>query len=753
MLFLAVTIGYVGYLDHTVRTLFEGKRWALPARVYARPLELYPGMKLSAEQFATELGLLKYHTATALISTGIYRRQGSEFDVVTRPFTFWDGKEPSVHVRAVLEGDRVGSIVNVSTGEPVGLVRFDPALIGGIYPAQKEDRVLVRLQEVPRLLIDALLTVEDRRFYEHHGISPRAIARALFANLRAGSMVQGGSTLSQQLVKNFFLSNERTLTRKVNEAIMALLLEWHYEKDEILEAYLNEVYLGQDGARSIHGFGLASQFYFDRPLSELAPEQIALLVAEVKGPSYYDPRRNPQRARQRRNLVLDLLGEGGFLAPAQVQRAKSSPLGVTRLAPGGASPYPAFLDLVRRQLRRDYQEQDLNSEGLQIFTTLDPLVQKSAERALASRVRALERSRDLKEGELQGAVVVTSVEGGEVLALVGGRDARFSGFNRALDAERLIGSLIKPAVYLTALERPHEYTLVSVLDDAAPLRVKNYDGSFWTPKNYDQELHGLVPLHTALAQSYNLPTARLGLALGVPQVVAVVHRLGVERELKPFPSLLLGAVAMTPLEVAQMYQTLAGGGFRTPLRAIREVLTVAGEPLQRYPLRVEQAFDPAPVYLLNTALQEVARTGTARSLYRSVPAELNVAGKTGTTDDLRDSWYAGFTGDLLGVVWLGTDDNQPTGLTGASGALQVWAQLMVGADPRPLRLTRPANVTYAWVDQTTGSRTDRDCAGSASYPFAAGSEPVGFVSCTRTADALADQTVRKTIHWIKGIFQ
>jgi len=741
---------YVAYLDHTIRSQFEGKRWALPARVYARPLELYAGMTLSAAQFAAELHNLKYRAVKSPDMPGTYLQQGERFKVVTRGFTFWDGKEDSHALTLELQDGRLATLNDSVAGAPLGLVRMDPAQIGGIYTAHNEDRILVRLQEVPPLLVNTLLSVEDRTFYSHHGVSGRAILRAMFTNLRAGGAVQGGSTLTQQLVKNLFLSNERKFKRKINEAIMALLLEWHYQKAEILETYLNEVYLGQDGARAIHGFGLASQFYFQRPLDQLQPQQVALLVALVKGPSYYDPRRNPVRAKQRRDVVLDVLARQQVLTPAQATQAKAQPLGVVPGSPSGITPYPAFLDLVKRQLRQDYREEDLTSEGLQIFTTLDPLAQSSAEHALTTRLQALEKSRGMRRGVLQGAVVVSSIEGGEVLALVGGRDPRFTGFNRALDAHRQIGSLVKPAVYLTALAQPEHYTLATPLDDSA-LSIKIPGQGYWTPQDYDHKYHGQVLLLTALAHSYNIPTARLGLDVGVPKVVETLHQLGVEGDIPAYPSVLLGAVNLTPITVAQVYQTLAAGGFRTPLSAIREVLAVDGKPLQRYPLTVQQAVAPAPAYLLNTALQQVVRHGTAVTLSRYLPGDLGVAGKTGTTDDMRDSWFAGFTGDKVAVVWVGRDDNKSAGFSGATGALTVWGTMMRDVASRPLQLTRPANIESAWIDSFSGLRTDSDCEAGVQLPFITGSVPSDYVSCHQGAGT--DNPVEKTIDWIKGILR
>lgn len=778
---------YVAYLDRTVQVQFEGKRWALPARVYARPLELYMGLSITPEQFVAELSALKYRPVRDAASPGSYVRNGNELRIVTRPFKFWDGEQPSAQLRVSVEGGTVTVLSDTATGKPLTLARMEPRLIGGIYPAKAEDRVLVQLRDVPKILVDALIAVEDHNFYEHHGIDPVAMTRATLANVRQAEWVQGGSTLTQQLVKNFFLTNERTLGRKMNEAIMALLLEWHYSKDEILETYLNEIYLGQIGKRAIHGVGLAAWFYFDRPVDELRLQDVALLVALIKGPSFYDPRRHPERAMARRNLVLEVLEKQQVITAEQAKTAKAAPLGVTHRPPEGDSPYPAFLDLVKRQLRRDYRDEDLTSEGLRIFTTLDPVLQDTAEAALENRLRRLEKAKRLREGTLEGAVVVTTIEGGEVLALVGGRDARFAGFNRALDALRPIGSLVKPAVYLTALAQPERYTLASLVSDG-PLTIKAAGSRAWSPKNYDREYHGNVPLHKALANSYNLATVRLGLSLGAPDVIKTLHRLGVQREIEAYPSVFLGAPQLAPIDIAQMYETLAAGGFRTPLRAIREVLNVNGQPLQRYPLTVEQAFQPEPIFLLNTALQEVTRSGTARSVSHMLPEGLTVAGKTGTTDDMRDSWFAGFSGEQLAVVWLGRDDNEPIGLSGAAGALPLWADIIRRTGSRPLQLVQPADIEFVRIDPESGLRADVGCQGSLELPFITGSAPQQFASCgrewqstiarrrvepesfpedfrdeqprppPRTSMAVSPVEheggpVRKTIDWLRGMFR
>ncbi len=354
---------YAVYLDGTVREKFEGKRWALPARVFARPLELYAGRPLSAEALQGELERLKYRPVKNPSSAGTYARSGGRFVVHTRPFRFWDGPEPERVLDIRIENGQVSQLKDATGGADTALVRLDAVLIASIYPTHNEDRVLIRGQDLPRLTEATLLAVEDRDFDDHWGVDPSAITRAMWRNLRAGGVVQGGSTLTQQLVKNFYLTDERTLTRKINEAFMAFLLELHYSKEEILEAYVNEIFLGQDGNRAIHGFGLASRFYFNRPLQELGIAETALLVALIKGPSYYDPRRHPERAEARRNLVIDTLHEQGLIGAEKAAAAKAAPLGVSTKGGRPSGAYPAFLQLVRRQLQRDYREEDLAVRG------------------------------------------------------------------------------------------------------------------------------------------------------------------------------------------------------------------------------------------------------------------------------------------------------------------------------------------------------------------------------------------------------
>ena len=723
---LVLALAWTAWLDFRIRHEFEGKRWALPATVYARPLELYEGRVLSPDQFREELERLDYRLDRSLAEPGTFRRARGHFLLHRRAFRFADGASPARKLEVGFRNGRITALRDADSGKAIDLIRLEPARIGGIYPAHREDRILIRLEQAPPELREGIIAVEDRRFREHHGINPRAIARALWANLRAGATVQGGSTITQQLVKNFFLSNRRSLWRKANEAVMAILLELHYDKDAILEAYLNEIYLGQDGDRAIHGFGLASRFYFDREVERLTLPQIATLIALVRGPSWYDPRRHPDRLLERRNLVLRIMAEQGVIDAARAREAARTGLGI-RLGRLAGSRWPAFVDLVRRQLQRDYRREDLTSEGLRIFTSFDPLVQSRAERALKRRIRELDKARGL-DGKLQGAVVVTDTRTGEVLAVVGDREPRYPGFNRALDAVRPIGSLIKPAVYLTALRQTDRYTLSTAIDDG-PIRIQGPNGTIWSPKNYDDRSHGTVPLFAALIHSYNQATVRLGMALGFEAIADTLARLGATREVPAYPSMLLGAVGFTPFDMAGMYQTLASGGFRTPLRAIREVTTAEGQPLGRYPLDVEQTLEPAPVAALVSALREVTRTGTASHLQTRLPEGLDVAGKTGTTDDLRDSWFAGFSGDRLAVVWLGRDDNRTIRLSGSRGALVIWGDILASIPTTGLLPPASDAVEYHWIDAETGLLSEAGCPGAVELAYVRGTAPSERAPC------------------------
>ncbi len=728
-----VFVVYAMQLDEEVTAQFEGKRWALPARVFARPLDLYEGQGLLADHLEQELKLLSYRKLDNPTETGQYTRKGDQFMINTRGFQFAEDVEPPRSIKIKVNNGKVTSLGYSDGKNPLNLMRLEPVLIGNFYPKHNEDRILVRQKDVPPELVKGLVSVEDKKFYEHQGVNPMAIARAMVENLKAGHTVQGGSTLTQQLVKNFYLTNERSWRRKVKEIMMASLLELHYNKQEILEAYLNEIHLGQDGDRAIHGFGLAAQFYFNQPAKELKPEQMALLIGLAKGAGYYDPRRFPERALERRNVVLSVMQQEKVITPEQYQVAIQQPLGVSEHKPSGASPFPAYLDLVRQQLQRDYKEDDVRSEGLLIFTAMDPIVQLTAETILQNRVKRLEKAYKISRGKLNGATMISTVQGAEVLALVGGMNVRYPGFNHILTAQRQIGSLVKPAIYLTALENKRKYTLATRVSDG-PVTVKIGPKKYWQPENYDRRNMGVVTVLKALEMSRNTPAVRIGVDMGVDRVVSTLHLLGINAKIPEYPSILLGAVELTPFEVQQMYQTIAAGGSYTPLKAIRSVMNLKGQVLSRYPVNVQQVASPEAVDLLQYGLNQVTEQGTAKELSSVLPAWKKVGGKTGTTNDKKDSWFAGFSGQHVATVWVGRDDNKPIHMTGGEGALKVWADLFRVLPSKALQVQNSSRLVWVDIDSDTGLRFNPACGKAERVPFIKGSQPQKTNFCAPPVD-------------------
>ncbi|MDO9518797.1 MAG: penicillin-binding protein 1B [Pseudohongiella sp.] len=733
-LFLAATVAvaiWCVFIDIKIRRDFEALQWSLPARIYARPVELYAGAQLNIADLSDTLQRLGYRRSSNISGPGEYSAGDSRVRLWTRGFDFWDGEEPSIYVDVTFLGRRIDSLRgNQNTGE-LALVRLEPVEIAQINPDTGEDRLPLTLNDVPPDLLNAVVAVEDHRFYSHFGIDPIGIMRAFVTNLRAGGIVQGGSTLTQQLVKNLYLTQDRTFRRKVEEALMALSLEIHFSKDEILAAYMNEVFLGQEGSRAIHGFALAAEHYFGRPLMELPLEDLALLAGLPRGASYYHPRRNPQRAVERRNVVLSQMVNQGYITQAQFDQARARPLQVAERPAQRGSGYPAFMELVRADLARDYDADALQTEGLRIFTTLDLRVQNTMETALNDAVAAVEvpASPGSPAGDaLEAAMVITDASTGEVRALAGSRRSGYTGFNRAMRASRPIGSLVKPAVMLTALETGR-YTLASVLKDE-PVTIPLNNRDTWTPRNYDNQMYGDVYLFDALQRSMNLATVDLGMEIGVPNVINTLRKLGFDGPVQPYPSVLLGSVNMTPLQVAGMYQTLASNGFRSPLRAVEAVTTGSGERLARYGIGSEQVADPTSMFQLEWAMQGVFERGTARAMLNRLDRRLPLAGKTGTTNDLRDSWFAGYGGDLVGVVWLGHDDNRETGLTGSSGALRVWTDIMNRVEIQPRQNIAPADVSWQRVSaQATRNESARDCRSPLMLPLREGQSAAPSVNC------------------------
>ena len=720
---LGFLLPYTIALDHQVRERFDSLSWQIPSRVFARPLQLAPGQPLTAQSLLLELEAARYRSDEDARSPGTYAHSGNRFVIGRRPFVGLDGPHPALRLSLELAGGRIARLSDTANGKPLASVEIDPARIATLYGSQQEERRIVQLEQLPALLVTGLQAVEDREFKHHHGVDVSAILRAGWANLSAGRVVQGGSTLTQQLVKNLFLDRGRSFVRKGNEALIALLIEFRYDKRRILEAYANEIFLGQQGGQAVHGFAAAAEFYFGRDVGSLGTAEIALLVGMVQGPSLYDPRRAPQRALARRNRVLQQFHETGLIDAKALARASAQGLGVSAKAALARNRFPAFLDLVRQQLRRDFAGHELDAAGLSIHTTLAPSAQLQAETAMREGLGGLGK----RDAAVESALVLTAVTSGEVQALIGGRNPGAQGFNRALDAQRPIGSLVKPFVYLVALAQPQRYSWATRIDDA-PVDIRQPDGSHWIPKNADGELHGEVMLIDALKNSWNLATVHLGLRLGVDKVRGLLQSFGLGREINPNPSLLLGAVELSPFDVAQLYQYFAADGHAVPLRAVRGVIDSNGKTLSRYGVTPGTGDYVAASRLVTWGMQQVVESGSARAIGAAGLGDLNAAGKTGTSDTQRDSWFAGFTGNHLGVVWVGRDDNRPTGLYGSTGALKVWIDLFGRLPAQPLAQPREG-IEFSWIDPETGRRSDAVCSGARELPFLAGYAPEEKEGC------------------------
>lgn len=727
---LGLSLGALGpwvwWLDREVGQRFSDRQWTQASRVFARPLELYPGRPLSAEALVVELEAIGLRPGEAG-PVGRYHRNGSRVEAHLPAFLLPDERLPAQRLTVDFEGSRVRAVHGA--GGALALTRLPPAEIGSLMPLDDRDRTLIALADFPPLLVTGIQAVEDRQFAHHFGIDPRGLLRAAAANLRQGRVVQGGSTITQQLVKNLFLTPDRSLVRKASEAVMAVSLERRYSKADILEAYLNEVFLGQDGALAIHGFGRAAEHYFGLPVQALDTEQIALLIGMVRGASWYNPQRNPERARVRRDIVIDMFFETGLISEGEWRRARAAPLDVRSGSARAARRHDGFLDLVARQLRSDYRDRDLRGAGLRIFTTLDPYAQQQAERALAEGLTRVER----QAGQLQGAVVLVEPASGEIRALVGDRSPGRYGFNRALDARRPVGSVVKPFVYLLALAQPERWQLSSPLMDA-PLSVPVAGREPWRPRNYDNQSHGEVALMDALARSLNQATVALGLQIGVPAVLRVFQQFGIDGLGDPHPSVLLGALELSPLQVAQLYQPLAAEGYAAPLRAINQVVDADGREIGRYATRMRPIREREALALLDFALRHAVTDGTARSLSWRLPADPGVRGKTGTTNERRDAWFVGYTDDWLGVVWTGRDDNAPADISGSSSALPVWAELFGSLPLRAPARNWPDRIDWYWIDWPAPLLAVEACANARAIPFVAGSQPQAYSPCMGDPD-------------------
>jgi penicillin-binding protein 1B len=754
--------GYVVRLDRIVRERFEGQRFRVPSRVYSAPSILYPGLDWKLVDLEGTLRRLGYRkvAATGELEPGRYLWTPNRLRVQLRPFDHPSRPEPARDVVFVLRGSQIDEIRELPAGHEMGAVLLEPEPIGAYYGPDREQRELVWVDEVPRHLVDAILAVEDQRFESHHGIDPRRIAGAMLANLRAGRVAQGGSTLTQQLVKNFFLTPERTVRRKVQEGVMALLVEARYDKREILQAYLNEIYFGQRGATAVHGVGEASRLYFGKNAANLSVAESALLAAIIQSPNGKSPYRDPERAVERRNLVLELMHRQGRISEAALQRSRQEPLRLAAVTPdSGDARY--FLDLLQRQLASSYTSEVLETEGLRIYSTLDRRAQRIAADALREGIEDLEKRYPRLRAEdprrsLQGCIVALRPQTGEVIALVGGRDYSVTQFDRCSQARRQTGSVFKPFVYIAALEPRSgvpSATLASFVDDS-PLEVRTPSGP-WRPVNFDHKFHGRVPLREALERSYNTATARLAQQVGIERVIDVAKRMGISSDLPPVPSLALGTAIVSPLEVARAYATLASGGVRPEVQAAEDLVNEEGEILQRRRLRFERVLDPGTAFLATSLLQGVADHGTAASL-RAGGLRGPIAAKTGTTTSEYDLWLVGYTPELVAVVWLGFDEPRSLGVPSSRGALPIWRRFVGDLTGGEIRgaFRPPPGVETADIDPRSGALATWGCPERRSEFFLAGTQPT--VTCPtgsvigRSRDPAEEESVeRGFLEWLR----
>ena len=726
-----VTSSWVLKLDRIVVERFAGKRFSVPSKVLSAPAILYPGLdwkRIDLEGILDRLGY-RAQPGRKSLEVGRYRWGKGRLHVHFRSFDHPSRPEPARDIGIVFSGSTIERILELPSQREVGAVLLEPELVGAYYGLDREQRELVRLAQLPGHLSNAVLAVEDQRFASHHGVDFRRILGALVANLRAGGIRQGGSTLTQQLVKNFFLTPEQTLSRKAQEAVMALLVEARYDKEAILEAYMNEVYLGQRGSTAIHGVGEGARFYFGKRAEDLSVADSAVLAAILQSPNRISPHHHPERALRRRNLVLTLMRDQGRLDEAEYERAVFEPLQVASVNPdAGQARY--FLDVLRRQLPEVYDREVLEAEGLRIYSTLDTRLQRAAARALVQGLERIEKARPELVSEdpdrrLQGCLVVLRPQTGEVLALVGGRNYGRSQFDRCTQARRAVGSAFKPFVYIAALEPPAGgrpvITLADHLEDT-PLQVETTEG-VWEPQNYDHEFRGRVPVRQALERSLNVPAARLGLEVGIDRVAAVARRLGITSKLPEVPSLSLGTAELAPIELARAYATIANGGVRPHPHTFEDVV-VAGETHERRHLRFERVLEPGVAFLAVSLLQGVVDRGTGVRV-RSMGLEGAIAGKTGTSDDERDLWFVGFTPELVAVVWVGYDEPRPLGISSSRGALPIWADFVRQAVGERVRgaFLRPPGVHRIEIHPETGARALPGCPEQRAEYFLSGTEP------------------------------
>jgi penicillin-binding protein 1B len=745
--FGAVLLSGLAALAHFTSVVvrrFEGHRWNLPSRIYSDMFVLRAGDGGSPEKLAGKLERLLYQAdGEAPARAGHFRRTGNVVEVFPRDFRYPGKFFRGFPSRIEFASGKVASIRDGS-GEPAPALVVEPELLGSVFGEELEDRTLVRLEDLPKSLKDAVLVTEDRDFYRHAGVSVRRSIGAVISNVMNRG-TQGGSTLTQQLVKNLYLSPERTLRRKAIEAVLAVILDARYSKDEIFEAYLNEIYLGQYGSVAVNGVGEASRHYFGKEASDLDLAESATIAAMIKAPNAYSPLHNPVRARQRRDLVLRLMREEKKIDDAALAQAVQEPVVSLSRAQSRTSA-PHFVDFVKGELEARFGQQ-LKTEGLQIYTTLDVDLQRAAQRSVTQGLAALEKNyrrlaANAKEEPIQGALIVLEPRTGAVKAFVGGRDYRLSQFNRVTQAHRQPGSLFKPFVYLAAFARRDLETPVTpatILEDT-PITVtwdKGGEDEQWSPHDYDGDYRGAMSARRALELSINIPTVRVALAAGLPAVLATARAAGVGSRLRPYPSVALGAFEVSPLEIASAYAVFANGGVRVDPIAIVGVQTSDGRVLDRKETPLKPVLPADAVFLVDSLMRGAVDRGTA-SAARAGGVRGVLAGKTGTTNDYRDAWFIGFSPRFLAAVWVGYDDNRPIRLTGTQAAVPIFADFSrsVPAQLFSENFPVPSDIVTAEIDPETGGLATPQCPQRMTEVFISGTEPRSECAAHRSSPSL-----------------
>ena len=696
-----------------------GRGGGRPSRLYGTPTVLGAGEAADLEAVARTLRGLGYSAAdSGALLPGDYRRSGDTLAVYLRAFPTVRGWAKPHSLEVQVRGGRVRALR--VTGKTVERAQLEPPLISSFYGPDLREKRPVRLEEVPEELVLAVLAAEDARFFEHGGISLVGIARAAIANVRGGEVRQGGSTLTQQLVKNLFLTHERTVSRKSREVVLALLVDLRYGKREILEAYLNEIYLGASGPINLMGVGAASWAYFGKEPSRLTLGEAATLAGIIPAPARYDPVKHADAAKARRDLVLGRLAELGWLDAERIEAARAEPLEThPQTIPRRRAAY--FTELAQKEANDRFAVSELADRGYALMSTLSAPDQREAEEAVPWGLEALEKGWEKgREGRkpLQAALVSLHGPSGGIRAYVGGRDFTGSQFDRA-GAHRQPGSAFKPVVFAAAL-RSGAVTPASFVEDA-PL-VMQVGGRRWAPENSDRRYRGWVTVRQALEDSLNVPTVRVAQRTGLAQIVALARAMGATGDLQPVPSVALGAFEMTPAELAVVYATLANGGVRPPLHALEGVLDAAGVVMPGMPLPPGQrVLEPEVAYVVTSLLQGVLDSGTGGGVRRFGLRDRGIAGKTGTSNDAKDSWFAGYSPDRTTVVWVGYDESLPTRLSGARGALPIWAKFTGEVRPRGgfPEFEEPEGVATRAIDPSTGQLAGEGCPSRANEVFVA----------------------------------